>query len=108
MSITLKPTERTHGLPPTLYPYKFFNAINLRDFVLFTCLQRHPLWVGNNALGPNEIQRMSARTGVVHSRFNPSKNERLHFFQIWIEPATSERNRVMSKSVLTRRRSRIG
>jgi redox-sensitive bicupin YhaK (pirin superfamily) len=41
------------------------------------------------ALGPNEIQRMSAGTGIRHSEFNPSNSERLHLFQIWIEPATA-------------------
>jgi redox-sensitive bicupin YhaK (pirin superfamily) len=42
-----------------------------------------------HALGPNEIQRMSAGTGIRHSEFNASASDRLHFFQIWIEPATT-------------------
>ena len=37
-------------------------------------------------LHPDEIQKMSAGSGIVHSEFNGSATEPVHFLQIWIEP----------------------
>jgi quercetin 2,3-dioxygenase len=44
--------------------------------------------MGNGeVLRAGEFQRMSAGTGITHSEFNPSDDEPVHLYQIWLFPS---------------------
>lgn len=56
------------------------------SYVLEGTLEHKDSMGNGRQLMPGQIQLMSAGSGVMHSEFNPSRTDGLHFLQIWIMP----------------------
>jgi redox-sensitive bicupin YhaK (pirin superfamily) len=68
------------------FPLHGHREMEILTYVLEGRLEHQDSLGNRGVIGPGELQRMSAGTGIRHSEYNASREEPLHLLQLWIEP----------------------
>ncbi len=76
--------------PGAGFPTHSHQEMEIVTYVIDGHLEHKDSTGGIGTIGPGEVQRMSAGTGIKHSEYNASKKEIVHLLQMWFVPAVAD------------------